>query len=114
MASQGDLLHHEFTNLSRLAGFGVRRAGTVGLLTNAQVVAANNAEELEAIALVTPGTVHAEYDFEGIETDRSLKFGKAIGDFTDTRVQAATSYEDLAEKTYAADGDLGQLGPRIV
>lgn len=116
MASQGAILHAEYDALSSLAGYGVRRAGVIGLLTNAQVVAATSAEGLEAILEADlPGTVHAEYAVEQIQSDRALKFGDAIGDFTDTRVQAATSVEDLAEKTNAADeSDLGHLGPHIV
>lgn len=116
MSSQGAILHTEYEQLSALAGYGVRRAGVVGILTNAQVVAAATAEELEAIVQAgPPATVHAEYDFEAIETDRALKFGDALGDFSDARVAAATSVEDLAEKTSAADeSDLNHHGPRIV
>jgi hypothetical protein len=119
MASQGNVLHAEYSEpggLSQLAGYGVRRAGVVGILTNAQVVAATSAEDLEAIVQAgPPATVHAEYEVEALMTDRSLKFGKALGDFSDTRVQAATSVEDLAEKTSAADeSDLAHHGPRII
>lgn len=116
MASQGNILHTEYEQLSALAGYGVRRAGITSILTNAQVVAAATAEELELIAQAgPPATTHAEYDFEAIETDRSLKFGDALGDFSDTRVAAATSVEDLAEKTTASEEvDLAHLGPRIL
>lgn len=115
MASQGPTLHAEYEQLSTLAGYGIRRAGVVGILTNAQVIAATSAEDLEVIVeAALPGTVHAEYAEEQIMTDLSLKRGKAIGDFSDSRVQAATSVEDLAEKTFAADGDLTHQGQRIV
>lgn len=116
MASQGSgLLHAEYDELSSLAGYGVRQAGIVGTLTNAQVVAAATAEELVAILDTVPGTVHAEYEFSALNSQRSLQRGDAIGDFSDTRVAASTSVENLAEKTNAADeNDLGHLGPFIV
>lgn len=118
MASQGNVLHAEYGEpggLSQLAGYGVRRAGVVGILTNAQVIAATSAEDLEALALAPPAIVHAEYEVEALMTDRSLKFGDALGDFSDSRVAAATSVEDLAEKTSAVDeSDLAHQGPRIL
>lgn len=116
MASQGDTLHHEYTALSRLGGYGVRRAGVVGILSNAQVIAATSAEDLEAIVEGDlPGTVHSEYELIRLETDLALKRGDAIGDFTDARVAAATGVENLAEATYAGDeSDLNHLGPFIV
>lgn len=119
MASQGAILHDEYSGaggISQLAGYGVRRAGVIGLLTNSQVIAATSAEDLEVIVEAgPPATVHDEYAFESIAVDRSLKFGDAIGDFSDSRVASATSVEDLAEKTAAADeSDLAHQGPRII
>ena len=116
MASQGPILHEDMREVSALAGYGIRRAGVIGILTNANVTGAATAEDLEAIVEAgLPGTVHSEYEVEQLITDRSLKFGDAIGDFSDSRVAAATSVEDLAEKTTAADeADLNHHGPRIV
>jgi hypothetical protein len=115
MASQGNVLHVEYEEQSAMNGYTVRRAGIDGILTNAQVIAATSAEDLEAIVEAgLPGTIHSEYEVEQINTDRALKFGDALGDFSDTRVAAATSVEDLAEKTNAADEtDLGHLGPQL-
>lgn len=119
MASQGNILHSEYAEpggISQLAGYGVRRAGTIGLLTNAQVVSATSAEDLEAIVeAALLATVHEEYSVQQLMVDRSLKFGDAIGDFTDARVAAATSVEDLAEKTAAGDeSDLVHQGVEIL
>lgn len=115
MASQGATQHVEYEEQSAMNGYGIRRAGTVGILTNAQVIAATSAEDLEVIVEAgLPGTIHSEYEVEQLNTDRALKFGDALGDFSDTRVAAATSVEDLAEKTKAADeSDLNHLGPQL-
>ena len=112
MASQGEgLLHTEYDVLSTMDGHAVRRAGTVGIITDAQVVAATSADDLSTDAQNVPNTVHQEYQqWEPQQTQQALARGEAIGDFTDARVQASTSVESLAEKTNAADGDLGQLG----
>lgn len=116
MASQGAVLHSEYDALSSLAGYGVRQAGVVGALTDAQVVAATSAEDLIADLDSVPATVHSEYEFTALNAQRALARGDAIGDFSDTRVAASTGYENLAEKTNAADeaNDLGHLGPRIL
>lgn len=115
MASQGNTLHAEYDVLSSEAGYGVRQAGVAGLITDAQVVAAGSAEELETILDTIPGIVHAENEFTALNAQRALARGDAIGDFTDARVAASTGYENLAEKTNAADEtDLGHLGTRII
>lgn len=118
MASQGNVLHDEYLGsggLSQRAGYGVRQAGVAGLITDAQVVAAASAEELEVILDTVPGTVHAENELTALTSRRALERGDALGDFSDSRVAASTGYENLAEKTAAADeNDLAHLGPRIV
>lgn len=115
MASQGQLLHQEFHQLSALVGYSIRRAGVDSILSNAQVLAATNADGLIANAGSPPGTMHAEYEFEAVETQIALRFGKALGDFTDARVQAALTVAGLVASTNANDDpDSGHLGPRIV
>lgn len=115
MASQGATQHNEYEEQSAMNGYGIRRAGVTSILTNAQVIAATSAEDLEVIVEAgLPGTIHDEYSVEQINTDRALKFGDALGDFSDSRVAAATSVEDLAEKTTASDeSDLAHLGPQL-
>lgn len=115
MASQGALLHPENEIISAIAGYGVREAGVLGLLTDAQVVAATSAEDLETILDTMPGTVHAEYEFLALNARRSLEVGDALGDFTDARIQAATTVEGVAELTNAADeASLDHVGPTII
>lgn len=116
MASQGPLLAAEYDVISSIAGYGVREAGVIGALTDAQVVAATSADDLVTDLDSPPGTVHAEYDFLVLNAQRSLQLGKALGDFTDARVAAATTVEGLAEDTNAGDetGALDHVGPTII
>src|SRR5437764_1250338 len=99
MAAQGDTLHEEYRELSSFAGYGVRQAGIVGALTTTQVTNATSAEDLEANLDSVPATVHAEYEGTALNAKRALQFGDAIADFTDTRVQAATTVESLVQDT---------------
>lgn len=115
MAAQGDVLHTDMHRLSDLVGYGIRRAGVDGILTNAQVLAATSADDLIVNANAMPGTVHSEYEFEAMETVKALQFGKAIGDFTNARVVAALTTAGLVNQTNAqTDADANHLGPRIV
>lgn len=116
MASQGAVLHAEYEELSAIVGYGIRRAGIVGVLTNANILSATSAEDLEVIVEAgLPPTVHAEYEVEQIMTDLSLKRGDALGDFSNSRVAAADTIAGLVNSTNAADDpDTGHLGPQIV
>lgn len=114
MAAQGNTLHEEYRELSSFAGYGVRQAGIVGALTTAQVTSASNAEELVTDLDSVPATVHAEHEVTALNAQRALQAGDAIADFTDTRVQAATTVESLVQDTECAnESDAGHLGPRI-
>ena len=114
MAAQGNTLHEEYRHLSSLAGYGVRQSGIVGALTTTQVTAATSAEDLVTNLDSVPGTVHGEYDVTALNAQRALQRGDAIADFTDARVQAATTVESLAQDTEVAnDPDTGHLGPRM-
>lgn len=115
MASQGALLHAEDEIISAISGYGVREAGVLGALTNAQVVAATSAEDLVTDLDTPPGTVHAEYDFLVLNAQRSLQVGDALGDFSDARIAACTTVEEVAELTTAADeSSLDHVGPTII
>lgn len=115
MASQANLLHAEYDVLSSLGGYGARRAGVTGLLTNTQVAAATSAEGLVTILETVPATVHVENEITALNAQAALRRGDALGDFTDARIAAATTVEGLAQLTNAADdADSGHLGPNIV
>jgi len=113
----GSVKHIEYDDLSARAGYAVRRAGIDAILTDTQVQNATSADDLITNAkAVSAGPIHQEYaEFEPLETVAGLSFGKAIGDFSDTRVQAATGVENLSEQTSAGDEkDLGHLGGHVI
>lgn len=115
MSSQGNTLHTEYDALSALAGYGVRQAGVAGLLTDAQVAAATSAEDLVDDLDTFPGTSHIENEFTSLNAQLALKRGDALGDFSDSRIAAATTPQEVSELTTADDeADAGHLGPRIV
>lgn len=115
MASQGNLLHTEYDPLSSLAGYGVRAAGVAGLLSDAEVAAATSAESLVTDLDSFPGTSHIENEFTSLNAQLALKRGDALGDFSDSRIAAATTVEEVASLTTAEDeADQRHLGPRIV
>jgi hypothetical protein len=114
MAAQGNTLHEEYRELSSFAGYGVRQAGITGALTTAQVTAATGADDLVADLDSVPQTVHSEYEVVALNAQRALQAGKAIADFTDTRVQAATTVESLVQDTELSnESDAGHLGPQL-
>lgn len=115
MASQGNTLHNEYEALSALAGYGVRQAGVAGLITDAEVAAATSAEDLVEDLDSFPSTSHIENEFTALNAQLALKRGDALGDFSDSRIAAATTPQEVSLLTTAADeADLAHLGPRIV
>jgi hypothetical protein len=101
--------------VSAQVGYSILQAGKQGYLTDAQVVAATSADDLIAdvnAAVVTPG---GESPAQRLNIARALAEGKALGDLSDTRVQAATSVSDLAlTYTWVSDDPAasnGHLGP---
>ncbi|SRR5713101_8826385 len=115
MASQV-ALHVEYEELSRLGGYGVRRAGIDKILTDANVAAATKADDLIVNAQNVSSAVHDEYAVpESLQTIAALQRGQAIGDFSNARVVAAVNVAGLAASTAVADEvDQGHLGPRII
>lgn len=100
---------------SALCGYGVRQAGIQGYLTTAQVTAATTVQDLVDNvnnAVVSPG---AEADSQRNSIVRCLKEGAALGDFSDSRIQAATTVESLAQDTWISDDlSTGHLGINLV
>lgn len=99
-------------------GFAILQAGVQGYLTNAQVVAANSAQDLidnVNAAFVVAG---AESLAQRTSIARAIAVGKALGDLSDTRVQAALSVSDLAQTyTWVSNfpaSSRGQLGPNLL
>lgn len=79
-----------------MVGYSILQAFVQGYLTNAQVVAATSAQDLiDAVnaAVVSPG---GESPAQRNRIVEAITTGKNLGDLSDTRVQAATSANDLA------------------
>lgn len=112
MAAQTNL-HASEQPTSALIGYNVRRAGVLDFISNANVVAATGVDDL--IDNVEAAFAPAEYDVMKQRVIRALRFGKANGDLSDARVAAATTVEELADLTWAAeDDDNNHLGPGMI
>lgn len=104
---------------SALVGYAILQAYIGGYLTNSQVVAATSAQDLiDAVnaAVVSPG---GESPAQRTAIARAIQEGKNLGDLSDTRVQAATSANDLAlTYTWVSDDAnasvTGHLGPNLI
>ncbi len=101
--------------VSAQVGYAILQAGVQGYLTDTQVQNATSADDLIAdvnAAVVAPG---AEAPAQRLNIARALAEGKAIGDLSDARVQAATSVSDLAITYIWVSADpaasTGHLGP---
>lgn len=101
--------------VSAQVGYSILQAGKQGYLTDTQVQNATSADDLIAdvnAAVVTPG---AEAPAQRLNIARAISEGKALGDLSDARVQAATSVSDLAlTYTWVSDDPAasnGHLGP---
>ena len=89
--------------LSANVGYAVLQAGVQGFLTNTLVVNATSAQDLiddVNAAVVAPG---AEARAQRDRIVEAIGRGKALGDFSDARVAAATSLSDLAAKTWVTN-----------
>lgn len=105
-------LHASEQNTSLLIGLNVRRAGIRDMyLTDAQVAAAASIDDL--ITNIEAAVVHSQYEADKQQVIRALRFGKANGDFSNARVAAATSVEDLVDLTYAENAAEDKLGPHM-
>lgn len=104
---------------SALVGYAILQAYVQGYLTNAQVVAATTAQDLidnVNAAVVSPG---GEPFSQRNSIARAIAEGKSLGDFSDARVAAATSANDLAVTyTWVSDDPnasvTGHLGPDLL
>lgn len=98
---------------SQLCGFGVRQAYIQGYLTNANVIAATTVQNLidnVNAAVVSPGAADPSQRQSIV---RCLQEGAALGDFSDSRIAAATSAYDLANATWASDTPNDYMGVNL-
>jgi hypothetical protein len=83
-------------------------------LTNTQVANATTAEDLvdDVTAAVVPAG--SEAGAQRLNIINAIRRGAALGDLSDTRIQAATTVEELVQDTWASeDSATGHLGPGI-
>lgn len=105
-------LHASEQNTSLLIGLNIRRGGEYDFYDDADVAAATGIEDL--ITAIDAAVTHSSLDAEKEKIKRALRFSKANGDLSDTRVQGATTIEDLVDLTYAENTDSRHLGPALV
>lgn len=102
---------------SALVGYAVLQAGKQGYLTNTTVAAATSADDLIASVNSAVVSAGAASPAQRNSIARAIKEGQALGDFSDSRVQGATSPTTLAELTWVTSDPAyatGHLGPNLI
>lgn len=94
--------HEENRQLSTLAGYNLRRAGAIDFLANADITTAATAEDI-ILDVEAASLIHEENRNERYQFVKALQTGDRLGDFSDSRVAAATSLENLVQQTDASD-----------
>lgn len=101
-------LHSDQVNLNATVGENIRLAGELGLLTDANVVAATGVTDLKNNIDTNALTKHADQQGFAFGLKRALDIGKDDGTLTDAAVAAATGVDNLASLTTS---DAGKKGP---
>lgn len=94
-------LHSDQVGLNIIVGENIRLAGRVGLLTDAQVVAATTVQSLKDAVDLNAGTAHSDVQGYVGRLKRAFDYGKDDGTLTDANIAAATSLENLAQLSLA-------------
>lgn len=102
-------LHSDQINLNMTVGQNIRLAGQLGLLTDANVVAAANVADLKAAIDTNLAGKHSDQQGYGWGLKRALDIGKDDGTLTDAAVAAATGVDNLASLTTSEPGKVGPL-----
>ena len=102
-------LHSDQENINIGVGNNIRLAGQVGLLTDAQVVAATGVTDLKNNIDANAALLHSDQQIYAYRLKRALDLGYDDGTLTDAAVAAATSLENLASLTLANAGHYGPL-----
>ncbi len=100
--------------LSASVGYSLRQAGAQDFLTDQQVADATTAEDLVANVLAAVVPAGSEPGAQRINIINAIRRGAALGDLSDTRIQAATTVEGLVQDTWASeDASTAHLGVGI-
>jgi hypothetical protein len=90
--------------LSENIGCNIRSAETLGLLTDANVLAATSVADLQANILAASGP--ADIDQSRPRINRALDYGKYSGELSDARVTASTTIAELIALTADPSTDI--------
>lgn len=102
-------LHSDQEMLNRSVGENIRLAGQVGLLTDANVIAATSVADLKSNIDTNVAGKHSDQAGYAFGLKRALDLGKDDGTLTDAAVQAATGVDNLASLTLSDPGKVGPL-----
>jgi hypothetical protein len=102
-------LHSDQEMLNRSVGENIRLAGELGMLTDANVIAATSVADLKSNIQTNALTKHADQQGYVFGLLRALDLGKDDGTLTDAAVQAATGVSNLASLTLSDPGKIGPL-----
>lgn len=103
------ILHSDQVGINLIVGENIRLAGQVGLLTDAQVIAATTSAELQSLISTNALTAHADVRGYVDRLQESIEFGKSDGTLTDANIQAATGVDNLASLTLSNPGKVGPI-----
>ena len=101
------VLHADQIPLSQVVGQNVRSAGRQDLLTDAQVIAATSAADLQAN--ITAAVCHADIEPAKRRINRAIGYGIPSGEFSAAAIQACTSVNDVIALTANNDHVLSEL-----
>jgi hypothetical protein len=102
-------LHSDQINLNQVVGENIRLAGTIGLLTNQNVIDATTWTDLQNSIDTNARALHADVQNYAVPLKRALDIGHDDGTLSDAAIQAATGYDNLASLTQSAPGITGPL-----
>lgn len=103
------VLHADQVGLNLVVGENIRLAGQVGLLTDAQVIAATTVQSLKDAVDLNASTAHADVRGFVDRIKRGFDYGKDDGTLTDANIAAATGWDNLASLTLSQPGKFGPM-----
>lgn len=107
--------HQSMRPTSAMCGYACRQAGVQGYLTNTTVAAATTVEDLVDSVNAAVVSAGAASPAQRQSIIAALREGARLGDLSDSRIQAATTPESLAQLTWASDDpDTSHLGPTLI
>lgn len=103
------ILHADQVGINLVVGENIRLAGQVGLLTDAQVIAATTVQSLKDAVDLNASTAHSDIQGYVGRLKRAFDLGKDDGTLTDANIAAATGWDNLASLTLSLPGKSGPI-----